>query len=40
MMINAARVALNSTRTAANRVKFLGEAASWPSDSNGGPWIS
>ena len=35
MAINAARVALNSTRTAANRVKFLEEAASWPTGVNG-----
>ena len=37
MMVNAARVALNSTRTAANRVKFLEEVASWPSGHNGEP---
>ena len=36
MMVNAARVALNSTRTAANRVKFLEEAASWPMGMSGG----
>ena len=35
MMVNCARVALNSTRTAANRIKFLEEAASWPTDANG-----
>ena len=35
MQVNAARVALNSTRTAANRVKFLEEAASWPSGLSG-----
>ena len=29
-MVNSARVALNSTRTHANRQKFLEEAASWP----------
>ena len=34
-MVNAARVALNSTRTAANRVKFLEEAASWPTGFSG-----
>ena len=33
--INSARVALNSTRTAANRIKFLDEAASWPTGLNG-----
>ena len=37
MAINAARVALNSTRTAANRLKFLDEAASWPTGVNGDP---
>ena len=35
MAINAARVALNSTRTIANRQKFLEEAGSWPTDANG-----
>ena len=35
MQVNAARVALNATRTAANRVKFLEEAASWPVGLNG-----
>ena len=35
MQVNAARVALNATRTAANRVKFLEEAASWPAGLNG-----
>ena len=35
MMVNAARVALNSTRTHANRQKFLEEAASWPLLVNG-----
>ena len=36
MAINGARVALNSTRTAANRVKFLEEAASFPTDATAG----
>ena len=35
MMVNSARVALNSTRTHANRQKFLEEAASWPTGVNG-----
>ena len=35
MMINSARVALNTTRTHANRQKFLEEAASWPTGVNG-----
>ena len=35
MMVNSARVALNSTRTHANRQKFLEEAASWPTMVNG-----
>ena len=35
MMVNSARVALNSTRTHANRQKFLEEAASWPTLVNG-----
>ena len=34
-IINSARVALNSTRTHARRVKFCEEAASWPTDANG-----
>ena len=34
-IVNMARVALNATRTAANRVKALGEAASWPTGVNG-----
>ena len=29
-IVNSARVALNATRTAANRIKFLEESASWP----------
>ena len=33
--INCARVALNSTRTHANRVKFLEEAMSWPMGFSG-----
>ena len=33
--VNAARICLNSTRTAANRAKACEEAASWPSDANG-----
>ena len=37
MSVNAARVALNSTRTHANRQKFLEEAASWPTGVNGDP---
>ena len=35
MMVNSARIALNSTRTHANRQKFLEEAASWPTMVNG-----
>ena len=34
-IVNSARVALNSTRTAANRVKFLEESASWPTGLSG-----
>ena len=37
MIVNAARVALNSTRSASNRVKFMEEAASWPTGVNGDP---
>ena len=37
MIVNMARVALNATRTADNRVKALGEAASWPTGVNGDP---
>ena len=37
MSVNAARVALNDTRTHANRQKFLEEAASWPTGVNGDP---
>ena len=37
MIVNMARVALNATRTAANRVKALGEAASWPTGLSGDP---
>ena len=33
--VNAARIALNSTRTIAYRQKFCEEAASWPSGVNG-----
>ena len=36
MSVNGARVALNSTRTAANRVKFLEEAASFPAWATAG----
>ena len=34
-IINSARVALNSTRTAARRQKFCEESASWPLNTNG-----
>ena len=34
-IINSARIALNSTRTAAFRQKFCEESASWPSGVNG-----
>ena len=34
-IVNSARVALNSTRTAANRAKFMEESASWPVGTNG-----
>ena len=34
-IINSARVALNSTRTAARRQKFCEESASWPTMTNG-----
>ena len=34
-IVNSARVALNSTRTAARRQKFCEESASWPMDTNG-----
>ena len=33
--VNSARVALNSTRTAATRAKFCEESASWPTGVNG-----
>ena len=33
--VNAARAALNTTRTAVNRQKFCEEAASWPTGVNG-----
>ena len=33
--VNMARVAMNATRTEANRQKFCEEVASWPTDSNG-----
>ena len=35
MIINSARVALNSTRTHARRQKFCEEAASWPTGTDG-----
>ena len=35
MGINAARVALNATRTHARRQKFCEESASWPDATNG-----
>ena len=35
-IVNAARIALNTTRTVAYRVKFCEEAASWPSSATGG----
>ena len=34
-IVNSARVALNSTRTAARRQKFCEESASWPDMTNG-----
>ena len=34
-IVNSARVALNSTRTAARRQKFCEESASWPDGTNG-----
>ena len=34
-LVNAARVALNSTRTHARRQKFCEESASWPDGTNG-----
>ena len=37
MMVACARVALNSTRTHANRLKWLDEAASWPTGLSGDP---
>ena len=37
MTVNMARVLLNATRTAANRVKFAEEVASWPVGLNGSP---
>ena len=35
MHVNAARVALNGTRSANNRIAFLNAAAGWPSNANG-----
>ena len=35
MEVQMARVGLNDTRTAANRIKCMGEAASWPTGVNG-----
>ena len=35
MIVNAARVALNSTRTHATRAKFCDESASWPTGLSG-----
>ena len=37
MIIQMARVSLNATRTATNRIKCLDEAASWPTGLNGDP---